>query len=439
VDITHIRLGGGIYGGAIEWIPDPFYFPEGTTIAGLSATMGGVPFTAHHRWYAEATPLKDRFEFIVENGWAMSIDPAYWEFIMAFARDNNIAIYEQDWMISHSNHFSRFKTEIGFGETWLREMATAAEAHGVDIQYCMATPAMWMTGIKFKAVSNVRNSNDYHPDWPHTYDVSFFTQSAMLARALGLWPFKDVFFTTKRGLLWGERCPELETVLSALSAGPVAPGDPIGKVNKALIQKCYRADGMLVKTDRPVSAVDVMFTPHAKYYLCETGNRQGELEWHYVLAVNLWPERVKDRAFTLSELGIEGRHVEYDIDTCAARIVEDSARIELKLKYECHALRLYAPLFTNGWAILGDATKFAMMNDLEIKAPAEEEQGVSVTVSGVQGDRIDLKVYAPSDPTHVLVDGVPVDPTTCHYDEASHVASVVLTFEAGGDKLVQLS
>lgn len=416
VNLLHVKLGGGIYGGALTWEPDPYYFSPGTTIAGLSKELG-LPFTAHHRWYSAETPYKDKFKFIIENGWAMSIDPAYWDFLMKYAKESNIVVYEQDWMISHSNHFHAFKTELGFGETWLKEMATAASRHGITIQYCMATPAMWMASIKFPNVTNVRGSNDYHPDWPHVYDMTFLTQSSILARALNLWPFKDVFFTTKRGILWGERCPELETILSALSAGPVAPGDPIGHVDKRLVQGCCRVDGLLLKPDRPLTAADIMFTRHAKYYICTTESTIGETKWHYVLVANLWPRRVKDRGYTLAELDIRGDFIEYEHARQTARHVNGEQRIELVLKHEQHSLRVYAPVLENGWAVIGDAGRYAMMNDKTFSGvKVTGSNSVEVSINSIAGDKVNVVIYCPSAPRSAMVDGREILSTGCRYD-----------------------
>jgi len=437
VNLLRLHLGGGIYGGAITWEPDPYYFSPGTTIAGLSKELGGLPFTAHHRWYSEMTPYKDTFKFIVENRWAMSLDPAYWDFIMKYAKESNIAVYEQDWMISHSNHFKAFKTQLGFGETWLREMATAAARHGITIQYCMSPPSMWMTAIKYGNVTNVRGSNDYHPDWPHVYDMPFLTQSSILARALNLWPFKDVFFTTKRGLMWGERCPELEAILSALSAGPVAPGDPIGHVDKRLVHGCCRLDGLLLKPDRPLTAADVMFTRHAKYYICTTESTIGELVWYYVLAANLWPKRVHDQAYTLAELDIHGDYIEYKFGKRVTRRVNDRDKIELSLKYEQHSFRVYAPVLDNGWAIIGDAGRYATMNDKTFSSvKALGSSGIEVTITSIAGDKVDAVIYCPRTPKLATIDGRDVLATEGKYDAASSLLFVPVM--ANSDRAMKL-
>ena len=229
----HASLGGGLYGGAILWETDPQYW--NMSVPELSEKLGNMPFIAHHRWYVRDTPLIEKFHFIQEGTKAIPDDPLYWDYIMDVARQNHIVTYEQDWMISHYNSFTHLRSEFGAAERWLTQMATAAAEKDITIQYCMATPAMVMTSLLFPNISHFRASNDYHPRWPHSFDVPYFTQASLLGRALGINPFKDVFQSTQQGRLRGERCPELEGLLSCLSAGPVAPGDEIGFINKKIV------------------------------------------------------------------------------------------------------------------------------------------------------------------------------------------------------------
>ncbi len=50
--------------------------------------------------------------------------------------------------------------------------------------------------------------------------------------------------------------PSLHTAISALSGGPVGPGDRIGGEDVGLLRKLARADGMLLKPDRPSMAIN---------------------------------------------------------------------------------------------------------------------------------------------------------------------------------------
>lgn len=67
--------------------------------------------------------------------------------------------------------------------------------------------------------------------------------SSIFAHAVGLAPFKDVYWSTENqpGNRYGSKAsepyPELNSAISTLSAGPVGPGDKIGLMNKNIIMR----------------------------------------------------------------------------------------------------------------------------------------------------------------------------------------------------------
>ena len=62
-----------------------------------------------------------------------------------------------------------------------------------------------------------------------------------------------------------ERHPELQLLVSVLSAGPVAPGDNIGMSNVSLIMRSCTRDGRLLQPDRPAYPPDRL---HARLLTC---------------------------------------------------------------------------------------------------------------------------------------------------------------------------
>jgi hypothetical protein len=74
---------------------------------------------------------------------------------------------------------------------------------------------------------------------------------------------------------WGlqEEFPELHVLVSALTAGPIAPGDGIGDINAALVQRTCRADGVLLKPDHPAHAIDRQWLQ----YVFARGGPEGEI------------------------------------------------------------------------------------------------------------------------------------------------------------------
>jgi hypothetical protein len=432
-------VGGGLYGGTILWEIDPFAldmdFDE------LYEKLHNKPLTAHNRWYGVDTPYIKDFNFIVEGNKSMPDDPKFWEHLMSYSKKNHIEVYEQDWMKNQIAAFSYLRTDIGAGHRWLKNMADAAQNNGITIQYCMATPSMWMESVSFPAVTNARASGDYMPRWPHVYDVPFLLQASMLAQALGLAPFKDVFQSTRKGRINGERCPVLQALVSALSTGPVAPGDEIGWVNKAICDAVARKDGLLYKPDRPLTAADITYIKNSKYYLATTETTNNDNIWHYVLTTHFWPHRVKDKSYTLKDIDIAGKYIEYDWFTQASRLVDENTQISQKLKIEEHKYRIYAPILSNGMAVLGDPTKYVMVSDVEFPTIKMNGKCLEILVENVEEAVSEILIYTEKAPKEIFVDKneIPLsdgnssvqDCLQINYSNTEKLMHIILKFEKG--------
>ena len=127
-------------------------------------------------------------------------------------------------------------------------------------------------------ITTMRTSIDYNHEiskalfWPQFHTVN------LVAWAVGLLPFKDNFHSN-------EAQGEAEALISALSAGMVGPGDQIGTFDAELIKRTCRADGLLLKPDRPATPLDAMFLPHQRPYLTRTWSRREDAgEWTYLSA-----------------------------------------------------------------------------------------------------------------------------------------------------------
>jgi hypothetical protein len=444
-------LGGGLYGGTILWEPDPEALDM--TLPELQQALG-APFTAHNRWYGLETPYVDRFKFIKEGARSMPDDPAFWQHIMKYCNENNIEVYEQDWMRNQMDAFTHLRAEFGAAERWLTQMATAASENGVTIQYCMATPPMWMTSIQFPAVSNVRGCGDYGPRWPHNYDVPYFTQTGLLAGAMGLSHFKDTFESSKRGPINGERCPELMGLISSLSAGPVAPGDEIGFINPDICKAIARKDGLLYKPDRPLTPTDLTFVKNRHYYVCSTESTHLGNTWIYTLTLNLWPSRVKNREYSLIDLGytMEQQYLEYDWFTGESRIITQNTGIAQRLKFEQYKYRIYAPVLKNGMAILGDPSKYIMMSDKEFPALKHNENSLTLTVSNIAGEWTEIMIYCSEKPASIKINANPCsqfeiehlqnkirkEPIGFVYNSTDHLLHIWMKFEKDGEQILEI-
>ena len=133
-------------------------------------------------------------------------------------------------------------------------------AAGVTLQWCMATPADFMESVHLRELASIRTSGDYRYLFDNALNWVWFLHGNALARALGLWPYKDVFLSHRRRPRASATVSrEAESLLAALSGGPVGIGDQLGHTRRELVLRTCRADGVLVKPDLPLAALDRCF------------------------------------------------------------------------------------------------------------------------------------------------------------------------------------
>ncbi|WP_371805083.1 hypothetical protein [Candidatus Lokiarchaeum ossiferum] len=395
-------LGGGLFGGTKDWSPDPYAFDM--SLEDLYQKLGQKPFIAHNRWFSDDTIYADKFKFDIIENRALSIDPDFWDYLMAYCKKNHIAVYEQDWLSTHMEKMPRLHSEIGYAEKWLENMAMAAEKHGIAIQYCMATPAIIMQSIHNKAITNSRSAEDYNPRWPHRYDVPPFFQSSMFSSALGLNVIKDTFQTTRISKMAGEKYPELMVLTGALGGGPISPGDAIGHMNAELINATCRKDGWLYKPSHPMIPADITFIKNSTYFIGHTFSQIANYKWIYSLTANFWPKRVKNTDYSLKEIGIDGRYIEYDWFSKKTRLVDTTSKFEDKLEEEQYKFSIYSPLINKSFALLGDENKIIMMNDCEFLSFTAGDKIYSFIISNIQQESMVILFYAIHKPSELLID-----------------------------------
>ena len=120
-------------------------------------------------------------------------------------------------------------------------------------------------------------SDDYHPG-NRQWDIGI---SSIYSNALGLAPFKDVFWTTEHqpgNPRYDDKYEfrtYLQTIVAALSTGPVGIGDQIGKTDMKLLNRTMMPDGRVLSPSYPASIPDMLiWTLDTKLYL------NGTTEWY---------------------------------------------------------------------------------------------------------------------------------------------------------------
>jgi len=110
--------------------------------------------------------------------------------------------------------------------------------------------------------SQIRASRDYFASLSTQWKIGL---STMLFHAIGVASSKDNAWSAvdEPGTYKDSRREprfRLESAVLALSGGPVAFGDKIGLENKTIIMATCRADGIILKPDKPATLIDTILS-----------------------------------------------------------------------------------------------------------------------------------------------------------------------------------
>ncbi|TDD80331.1 carbohydrate-binding protein [Actinomadura darangshiensis] len=250
-------------GGEYRYEADRTLFPDGLKAFQRSV---GVPLITHARWIDPSSPYHQEYK---TSGQVVT-DPAFWNDRMRYLKANGVDTFEQDWLCSHAQPEFNLNDRAAF----LGNMAKAAAANGLDVQYCMPLPQDFLQSTLYDNVTNTRVSNDRfeRSKWDE------FLYASRLASALGMWPWADVAMSTETENL----------LLQNLSGGLVGVGDPIGEESAENLKKVAEADGTIVKPDTPIVPNDATYVNDAadpgRAMVATTGSRHGPLSAGYVFS-----------------------------------------------------------------------------------------------------------------------------------------------------------
>jgi hypothetical protein len=381
-----------LFGGAKKWEARPELFPEG--LPAFSKKLG-LPIEAHARWFDQKNDYRSEYKFVNGQGMrrpAFPVEDRFWDMIMSNAKKWGIAVYEQDWLDAQWRMIAYLRESVDAGEKWLDAMSKSAAKQDLTIQYCMANPGMFMQAVKYPNVTQARCSNDYLAGAPKSIYWIPFTKVSMLAWASGLYPWKDVFESSSgQRRLRNERVPEEEALMSILSAGMVGPGDKIGSMNKELLMRTCRKDGLLLKPDRPAMPIDKMFVENKTLYTTITETRTAAGTYYYVAAYNIFPDRFKQRELTFSELGIEpGNYLVYSWNDKKIQDQKDKVVFPAKLDRYRSAYYVIAPAQAKAPVLIGETEKFVSVSNARFVKIDPAAGRLALSISGVVGEEITL-------------------------------------------------
>jgi len=194
--------------------------------------------------------------------------------------------------------------------------------------------------------------------------------------------------------LSGGEHAEIEALLSVLSTGPVGIGDALGRADASVVSRTCRADGILVKPDVPIAAVDRAFLQHGvarpEPIVAEATTTHGTNRWHYVLTFNAFRQGDPEASrVSLDDIGVGGDVVAYDWRRGTAEVLGAGGGWDVNLPTAGWDYRVLAPVLPSGVAVIGDARLFAPAGDMRIAAVDPTDAGARVTVLGA-GERVQL-------------------------------------------------
>ncbi|EDQ87480.1 uncharacterized protein MONBRDRAFT_33304 [Monosiga brevicollis MX1] len=211
-------------------------------------------------WYPQPSAALDFFRDFFAQGVAL-----------------DMASFETDFMSDHLLPTPLLFTSGDSLETYLAGLGQAALDAGIPMQWCMPTAGVVLAAVNKPAVTNVRVSVDYACEGPLNLPVSWAPNymigvGGLLAEAVGVVPSKDIFRTRSHvehdlpecGSVHDQPNFELDALLAVWSTGPVGVGDGTNLTNITLAQRLGRSDGVVLRPDRPATAVDATFVPPAQ-------------------------------------------------------------------------------------------------------------------------------------------------------------------------------
>ena len=300
----------------------PHMIPDG--LAALSKSLGGAEFVMHMGEWVGSDPTKFASSgghgpaYASENlQWNWTVEPAaslpqgeggdaFWDSLFHNMSAVGLRTFKLDHTQQQAPDMRATTNHVGATRGWLRGMALAAAKHGISKQYGGHIASAFLQATTLPNANVARVSDDYIPDvrrsktftpCANAHDATVVThqgnvlmgRDSVLPWALGIYPYKDAFFSsanqtwTKTTCLatgnatvastqhgtkpewWGlqEPFPKLQALVSALSAGPVASGDGAGDLDVPLLMRTCREDGMLLKPERPAFLIDSWWTQAA--------------------------------------------------------------------------------------------------------------------------------------------------------------------------------
>jgi len=382
---------GGTGGAVTNWTALDSVFPSGMEHI---QDLLGLPTIMHNRqWSPKSEYIKHwtDIEWYISSECAVPMDPV--KFFDRFFRQQEgwgLSMYEQDWMVTEYDCTAALQSNITMGDLWLKGMAEGAARSGRTVQYCMPTPYEVLSASALPAVTNARATDDYfHPTTSLTEQWAI-GQTALFYWALNILPFKDGFYSSTHKQVGGqtegpETHPDREAIMATLSAAMVGPMDGIYLLNASRVMTTCRADGTVLKPDRPLTPPDACFA--AGKPMCQVFQTYSDVSRDY--RVQYYFNNDGEAPLNAAEVDLAGAagkktHVIYNWYSGEVSFL--GSKNILSAGYEGHIYATVAPIKA-GWALLGEIEKYVTSSTLRFSG-FKLDAGLSLDVFGVKGESV---------------------------------------------------
>jgi hypothetical protein len=385
-----------------DWVLNTKVFPDG--LAYMEGVLG-MPTVLYMDAWGKSV-YTSRYEFVCVDKSCIPVDIELWRFIFDQTKQWGGTLYENDFLITQFFDLAPLRQNISLARTWLMQMGVAAAEKSIDIQLCMPMPIYYLQSLEVSRMRSARVTNDYR----ETYQQWRIGQVSTLVWALGLLPFKDVFWTMQQPgnqyLNMTQVTPQVEALVSLHSMGPVGTGDGLGRSNVSLLLRTCRSDGLLLKPDRPMLPIDATYQPYLRTApspsseIWTTFTTIDQFTWHMVFAASL----TEAYSFKCSDLGQNACNLRgLILDHGASSIFDFSEshpfeipacptkNFDVDVEYFLYVL---APVI-EGWTVWGELSKLNPISAMRIESITASRTSLLIMIKGAPQERVTFTVSAP--------------------------------------------
>ena len=390
-------------GGVVSWTPMPSIFPNGMN--SIQEKLG-KPLILHNRYWSVNNNYTNDYTFI--NGVFESLpnDNSFFPYLLQTAKDWNVVTYEQDWLVKQYSAMAATQNNVETAMNWLHQMGNAALDLGLSIQYCMPLPQFWLASTEIQSVTHSRVSDDYL----HGQNQWNIGKTSMLVWSLGLYPFKDVMWTTGNQpgnpFNLNESNPQMEVIISVLTSGPVAFGDGIGFTNKTLIMSTCNQNGLVLGASVPAIPIEKYFgssPPSGEIWSSYT--EIFDLRWAYLISISITDDYT---IFPKDLKLIDDKYEKYyawnynDSNLTSISLFSSSNPIYLdstpggtvngQQYFEFYRI---APVFYNNWSFIGEVDKIISVSPVRVADFYFYSDGFRITFNICENEQITVVCINP--------------------------------------------